>query len=142
MNTVVHLFAIAGCSGVNLNLGDFCRPGSRGPLVVDLHLCEELFLEELFSIGDSRAVLSKDENYLIRNGDLIELNVPARTINIKISDAELAARTPSQATLDALAKPTRGWERMYIDHVQQAHLGVDLDFLRGSTGSATPRESH
>jgi dihydroxy-acid dehydratase len=31
---------------------------------------------------------------------------------------------------------------MYIDHVQQAHLGVDLDFLRGSTGSATPRESH
>jgi dihydroxy-acid dehydratase len=79
---------------------------------------------------------------LIRNGDLIELNVPARTINLKISDAELAARTPSQATLDALAKPTRGWERMYIDHVQQAHLGVDLDFLRGSTGSATPRESH
>ncbi|MFY8197376.1 MAG: dihydroxy-acid dehydratase, partial [Candidatus Planktophila sp.] len=52
---------------------------------------------------------------LIRNGDLIELNVPARTINLKISDAELAARTPSQATLDALAKPTRGWERMYID---------------------------
>ena len=79
---------------------------------------------------------------LIRNGDLIELNVPERTINLKISDAELAARTPSQATLDALAKPTRGWERMYIDHVQQAHLGVDLDFLRGSTGSATPRESH
>jgi dihydroxy-acid dehydratase len=79
---------------------------------------------------------------LIRNGDLIELNVPARTINLKISDAELAARTPSQATLDALAKPTRGWERMYIDHVQQAHLGVDLDFLRGSTSSATPRESH
>ena len=77
---------------------------------------------------------------LIRNGDLIELNVPERTINLKISDAELAARTPSQATLDALAKPTRGWERMYIDHVQQAHLGVDLDFLRGSTGSATPRK--
>jgi dihydroxy-acid dehydratase len=79
---------------------------------------------------------------LIHNGDLIELNVPERTINLKISDAELAARTPSQATLDALAKPTRGWERMYINHVQQAHLGVDLDFLRGSTGSATPRESH
>ena len=79
---------------------------------------------------------------LIRNGDLIELNVPERTINLKISDAELAARTPSQATLDALAKPTRGWERMYIDHVQQAHLGVDLDFIRGSNGSATPRESH
>lgn len=35
-----------------------------------------------------------------------------------------------------------GWERMYIDHVQQAHLGADLDFLRGASGSATPRESH
>jgi dihydroxy-acid dehydratase len=79
---------------------------------------------------------------LIRSGDLIELNVPARTINVKITDAELAARTPSPATLEALAKPTRGWERMYIDHVQQAHLGADLDFLRGSSGSATPRESH
>ena len=79
---------------------------------------------------------------LIHNGDLIELNVPARTINVKISDAELAARTPSVATLESLAKPTRGWERIYVDHVQQAHLGADLDFLRGASGSTTPRESH
>ena len=78
----------------------------------------------------------------IRTGDLIELNVPARTLNVKISDAELAARTPSQAMIDALAQPTRGWERMYIDHVEQAHLGADLDFLRGASGSASPRESH
>jgi dihydroxy-acid dehydratase len=78
----------------------------------------------------------------IRTGDLIELDVPARTLNVKISDAELAARTPSQAMLDALAQPTRGWERMYIDHVEQAHLGADLDFLRGASGSASPRESH
>jgi dihydroxy-acid dehydratase len=78
----------------------------------------------------------------IRSGDLIELNVPARTLNVKISDAELAARTPSQAMIDALAQPTRGWERMYIDHVEQAHLGADLDFLRGASGSASPRESH
>jgi dihydroxy-acid dehydratase len=78
----------------------------------------------------------------IRTGDLIELDVPARTLNVKLSDAELAARTPSQAMLDALAQPTRGWERMYIDHVEQAHLGADLDFLRGASGSASPRESH
>ncbi len=78
----------------------------------------------------------------IRTGDLIELDVPARTLNVKISDAELAARAPSQAMLDALAQPTRGWERMYIDHVEQAHLGADLDFLRGASGSASPRESH
>jgi dihydroxy-acid dehydratase len=79
---------------------------------------------------------------LIRSGDLIELDVPARTINVKLSGAELAARKPSQAMVDALAKPSRGWERMYIDHVEQAHLGADLDFLRGASGSATPRESH
>jgi len=78
----------------------------------------------------------------IRTGDLIELDVPARTLNVKISEAELAARTPSQAMLAALAQPTRGWERMYIDHVEQAHLGADLDFLRGASGSASPRESH
>jgi len=78
----------------------------------------------------------------IRTGDLIELDVPARTLNVKISEAELAARTPSQAMLTALAQPTRGWERMYIDHVEQAHLGADLDFLRGASGSASPRESH
>jgi len=76
------------------------------------------------------------------NGDLIELNVPARTLNVKISDAELAARQPSIAMTKALASPNRGWERLYIEHVEQAHLGADLDFLRGASGSQTPRESH
>ena len=79
---------------------------------------------------------------LIRTGDLIELDVPARTINVKLSDTELAERQPAAAMVDALARPARGWERMYIDHVEQAHLGADLDFLRGSSGSQTPRESH
>ena len=36
----------------------------------------------------------------------------------------------------------RGWERLYVDHVQQANTGVDLDFLVGSSGSAVSRESH
>ena len=76
------------------------------------------------------------------NGDLIELNVPARTLNVKISDAELADRQPSAAMTKALASPNRGWESLYIEHVEQAHLGADLDFLRGASGSQTPRESH
>jgi dihydroxy-acid dehydratase len=42
----------------------------------------------------------------------------------------------------AFAAPTRGWERLYVDHVQQADSGADLDFLRGSSGSAVTRESH
>ena len=78
----------------------------------------------------------------LQEGDLIELNVPARTLNVKISDAELAARTPSTAMVKSLASPDRGWERLYIEHVEQAHLGADLDFLRGASGSQTPRESH
>jgi dihydroxy-acid dehydratase len=78
----------------------------------------------------------------LQNGDVIELNVPARTLNVKISDAEIAARTPSAAMTEALARPVRGWEHLYIEHVEQAHLGADLDFLRGATGSQTPRESH
>jgi len=78
----------------------------------------------------------------LQNGDLIELNVPERTLNVKLSDAELAARTPSPVMTAALASPDRGWERLYIDHVEQAHLGADLDFLRGASGSKTPRESH
>ena len=42
------------------------------------------------------------------------------------------------------ASPTRrrGWERLYVDHVQQADTGADLDFLVGSSGSAVSRESH
>ena len=73
---------------------------------------------------------------------MIELNVPERTLNVKISDQELAERAPSAAMTSALAKPDRGWERLYIDHVEQLHLGADLDFLRGASGSKTPRESH
>jgi len=39
-------------------------------------------------------------------------------------------------------KAERGWSKMYIEHVQQAHLGADLDFLVGSSGDYVPRHSH
>jgi dihydroxy-acid dehydratase len=38
--------------------------------------------------------------------------------------------------------PKRGWCRLYVDHVQPAHLGADLDFLVGGSGAAVPRDSH
>ncbi|MCB2175611.1 MAG: dihydroxy-acid dehydratase [Actinomycetales bacterium] len=79
---------------------------------------------------------------LVRDGDMIELDVPARRLVLEVPDDELAAREPSPAAVAAYAAPTRGWERLYIDHVQQADTGVDLDFLVGSTGSAVGRESH
>ena len=78
----------------------------------------------------------------IQSGDIIELNVAARTINVKLSDAEIAAREVSAATQTAYANPDRGWQRLYIDHVMQADTGADLDFLIGSSGSDVTRESH
>ena len=42
----------------------------------------------------------------------------------------------------ALAAPSRGWERLYIDHVGQADTGADLDFLVGRSGAEVGRESH
>ena len=79
---------------------------------------------------------------LIQSGDIIELDVPARTINVRLSDSELMSRVVSDACLKAHSNPSRGWERLYIDHVMQADTGADLDFLIGSTGSAVSRESH
>lgn len=79
---------------------------------------------------------------LIKNGDIINLNVEARSISVELTDEELAARTVPESTKGAFAHPARGWERLYIDHVQQANLGADLDFLIGKTGSSVPRESH
>ena len=79
---------------------------------------------------------------LVQTGDFIELDVQARTLNIDITDAELAARKPNTATVDGFAKSARGWQKLYIDHVMQADTGCDLDFLVGSSGEFIARESH
>ena len=79
---------------------------------------------------------------IIQNGDIIELDVLARTINVKLTDEEINQRTPSLKSQEAYANPVRGWQRMYIDHVMQSDKGADLDFLRGSSGPEVTRESH
>jgi dihydroxy-acid dehydratase len=79
---------------------------------------------------------------LVRTGDVISLDVEARRIDVEVDDAELAARTPNEATVAGFANPARGWERLYVDHVLQADTGADLDFLLGSSGSQVSRESH
>jgi dihydroxy-acid dehydratase len=76
---------------------------------------------------------------LVQNGDMIELDVPARTLNLEVSDEELARR---RALWTPLPAPERGWARLYVNHVQQAHLGADLDFLVGASGAGIPRDSH
>ena len=78
----------------------------------------------------------------IQTGDVISLDVEKRTLNVELTDEELKNRKPSQKMIDALAKPERGWQKMYVDHVTQADTGADLDFLVGSSGSQVLRESH
>ena len=79
---------------------------------------------------------------LVRTGDWITLDVPGRRLDADVAPAEWAARTPSAALLNAFAAPSRGWERLYVEHVQQADTGCDLDFLVGSSGHRVARESH
>jgi len=75
----------------------------------------------------------------VRDGDWITLDVAARRIDV---DADLDAREPAPAMLDAVARPRRGWEKLYVDTVQGADTGADLDFLVGSSGHQVARESH
>ena len=77
---------------------------------------------------------------LVHNGDMIELNVPERRIQLLVSDAELAKRRAAW-TAPAPALDSGYW-KLYIDHVTQADEGADLDFLRGKRGSFVPRDNH
>lgn len=79
---------------------------------------------------------------LVRDGDPIVLDVPARRLDLDLPAGELARRRPAAAAEAAYASPLRGWERLYVDHVLQADRGADLDFLVGSSGDAVARESH
>jgi dihydroxy-acid dehydratase len=79
---------------------------------------------------------------LVRTGDPIILDVPGRRLDLDLPAADLASRSPSAAMLAALAAPTRGWQKLYVDHVTGADTGADLDFLVGSSGPAVTRESH
>jgi L-arabonate dehydrase len=77
---------------------------------------------------------------IVQNGDMIELDVPNRRIQLHISDDELARRL---AAWKAPEPPLMsGYWKLYVDHVLQADEGVDLDFLVGKRGAFVPRDNH
>ncbi len=76
---------------------------------------------------------------LVEAGDIIELDVSGRRLHLEVSEGELARRRASWSGPPA---PTRGWYKLYTDHVQQAHLGADLDILNGGSGTEVLRDSH
>jgi L-arabonate dehydrase len=77
---------------------------------------------------------------LVADGDIIELDVEARRLQLEISDEELARRRAAWTPPAPL--PSGGYVQLYVSHVQQADKGADLDFLRGSRGHGIPRDSH
>ncbi len=77
---------------------------------------------------------------LVRTGDSIVLDVPARTLTLDVPDDELARRAAGWRP--PASGPTSGYAWLYTQHVLQAEAGADFDFLRGSRGHEVPRESH
>lgn len=71
---------------------------------------------------------------LVQDGDVIELDVPNRKLQLHVSDEELAQRRA------AWVKPQRHYERgygaLFSEHVTQADQGCDFDFLHA--GAETP----
>lgn len=77
---------------------------------------------------------------LVEDGDMIELDVEARRLHLDVSEEELATRRARWRPPEPMA--TRGYVRFYIEHVQQAHLGADMDWLRGGSGAEVGRDLH
>ncbi len=77
---------------------------------------------------------------LVQNGDIIEVDVPNRSLNLKVSDEVLAERRKSWVPEDL--GYDRGYVEMYIRDVEESHLGADLKFLKGKSGSEVTRDSH
>jgi dihydroxy-acid dehydratase len=65
---------------------------------------------------------------LVRNGDRIKISVKQRRIDLLVGDAELQKR--KAAWKPPVTAPTRGYAKLYMDHVLQAEHGCDFDFLR------------
>jgi L-arabonate dehydrase len=93
---------------------------------VVLHVCPEA------AVGGPLAI--------VQNGDMIELDVPARRLTLDVSADELAKRHAAWREPEPSMKG--GYQGLYVKHVQQANTGADLDFLVGCRGSTVLRESH
>ena len=76
---------------------------------------------------------------LVEEGDWITLDVANRGLHLEVSDQVLATRRA--AWVAKTDRPERGYTRLYIEHVQQAHKGVDFDFLVGGSGDYVPKRS-
>ena len=77
---------------------------------------------------------------LVQTGDMIEVDVEGRSLHLEVPGEELEVRKRTWEPMEP--ESNRGYVRLYIEHVNQADEGCDLDFLVGGSGAAVPRESH
>jgi dihydroxy-acid dehydratase len=77
---------------------------------------------------------------VVQDGDMIEMNVAERSLDLLVPAEEIADRLASWRA--AAPHVNRGYVKLYCDTVNQAHDGADLDFLVGMTGSAIPANQH
>ncbi|MCA9136495.1 MAG: dihydroxy-acid dehydratase [Planctomycetales bacterium] len=73
---------------------------------------------------------------LVETGDMIEIDVPNRTIHWDVSDAEIERRRQSKPLVKPI--PQRGYGHLYAKHVTQADRGCDFDFLEGRSPGQEP----
>jgi L-arabonate dehydrase len=77
---------------------------------------------------------------IVRDGDFIEVDVPARRLHLDLSDAEIAERLASWTPPEG--KPDMGYAGLYVERVTQADKGADFEFLVGKRGAFVARDSH
>lgn len=77
---------------------------------------------------------------LVKDGDMIEVDVPNRRLHLAISDEEMERRRAATEPFENIYD--RGYSKLYVDTVNQADKGADLDFLVGKSGTPELRESH
>jgi L-arabonate dehydrase len=76
---------------------------------------------------------------LVRDGDVIELDVAGRGLHLHVDEAELAER---RAAWRPASRTETGYQKLFVDHVLQADQGCDFDFLLGKRQAGIPRHSH
>ncbi|MCX6299172.1 MAG: dihydroxy-acid dehydratase [Bacteroidetes bacterium] len=108
-----------------IRISDGRMSGTAGGTVI-LHVSPES------SIGGTLAI--------VQEGDMIELDVEKRSLHLDITEEEIKKRKAAWIAPKPMAD--RGYVKFYIDHVQQAHLGADLDMLRGGSGDEVTRDLH
>ena len=105
-----------------LRISDARMSGTAFGAVV-LHLCPEA------AVGGPLA--------LVQNGDRIRLDVPARRLDVLVSEKELATRRAAWTPPAPHTGAERGWLAMHLAHVQQADKGCELDILAGKPSGAS-----